>query len=159
MNFRILASADGISSNHRIVDVYLSIVPTALLAAAFSCAIGNCFSAACLGMLLTASVITSVVMSAMGVLLASRQPSRTVAIIVASATLACMLMLPPARAGFYAFINVIIAHLNSIFGLYLPLVAGAGLLCESMTFSLLGSLFAGSCSWLFVSLSVSWPTL
>lgn len=159
MNFRILASADGIGSNHRIVDVFLSIVPTALLAAAFSCAIGNCFSAACLGMLLTASVITSVVMSAMGVLLASRQPSRTVAIIVASATLVCMLMLPPARAGFYAFINVIIAHLNSIFGLYLPLVAGAGLLCESMTFSLLGGLFAGSCSWLFVSLSVSWPTL
>ncbi len=159
MNFRTLASADGIGSNHRIVDVFLSIVPTALLAAAFSCAIGNCFSAACLGMLLTASVITSVVMSAMGVLLASRQPSRTVAIIVASATLVCMLMLPPARAGFYAFINVIIAHLNSIFGLYLPLVAGAGLLCESMTFSLLGGLFAGSCSWLFVSLSVSWPTL
>ena len=92
-------------------------------------------------------------------MLASRQPSRTVAIIVASATLVCMLMLPPARAGFYAFINVIIAHLNSIFGLYLPLVAGAGLLCESMTFSLLGGLFAGSCSWLFVSLSVSWPTL
>lgn len=159
MNFRTLASADGIGSNHRIVDVFLSIVPTALLAAAFSCAIGNCFSAACLGMLLTASVITSVVMSAMGVLLASRQPSRTVAIIVASATLVCMLMLPPARAGFYAFTNVIIAHLNSIFGLYLPLVAGAGLLCESMTFSLLGGLFAGSCSWLFVSLSVSWPTL
>ena len=159
MNFRILASADGIGSNHRIVDVFLSIVPTALLAAAFSCAIGNCFSAACLGMLLTASVITSVVMSAMGVLLASRQPSRTVAIIVASATLVCMLMLPPARAGFYAFINVIIAHLNSIFGLYLPLVAGAGLLCESMVFSLLGGLFAGSCSWLFASLSVSWPTL
>lgn len=159
MNFRILASADGIGSNHRIVDVFLSIVPTALLAVAFSCAIGNCFSAACLGMLLTASVITSVVMSAMGVLLASRQPSRTVAIIVASATLVCMLMLPPARAGFYAFINVIIAHLNSIFGLYLPLVAGAGLLCESMVFSLLGGLFAGSCSWLFASLSVSWPTL
>lgn len=159
MNFRTLASADGIGSNHRIVDVFLSIVPTALLAAAFSCAIGNCFSAACLGMLLTASVITSVVMSAMGVLLASRQPSRTVAIIVASATLVCMLMLPPARAGFYAFTNVIIAHLNSIFGLYLPLVAGAGLLCESMAFSLLGGLFAGSCSWLFVSLSVSWPTL
>ena len=159
MNFRTLTSADGIGSNHRIVDVFLSIVPTALLAAAFSCAIGNCFSAACLGMLLTTSVITSVVMSAMGVLLASRQPSRTVAIIVASATLVCMLMLPPARAGFYAFINVIIAHLNSIFGLYLPLVVGAGLLCESMTFSLLGGLFAGSCSWLFVSLSVSWPTL
>ncbi len=159
MNFRTLTSADGIGSNHRIVDVFLSIVPTALLAAAFSCAIGNCFSAACLGMLLTASVITSVVMSAMGVLLASRQPSRTVAIIVASATLVCMLMLPPARAGFYAFINVIIAHLNSIFGLYLPLVAGAGLLCESMVFSLLGGLFAGSCSWLFASLTVSWPTL
>ena len=159
MNFRTLTSADGAGSSHRIVDVFLSIVPTALLAAAFSCAIGNCFSAACLGMLLTTSVITSVVLSAMGVLLASRQPSRTVAIIVASATLVCMLMLPPARAGFYAFINVIIAHLNSIFGLYLPLVAGAGLLCESMTFSLLGGLFAGSCSWLFVSLSVSWPTL
>lgn len=159
MNFRTLTSADGIGSNHRIVDVFLSIVPTALLAAAFSCAIDNCFSAASLGMLLTASVITSVVMSAMGVLLASRQPSRTVAMIVASAALICMLILPPARAGFYAFINVIIAHLNSIFGLYLPLVAGAGLLCESMTFSLLGGLFAGSCSWLFVSLSVSWPTL
>lgn len=159
MNFRTLTSADGIGSNHRIVDVFLSIVPTALLAAAFSCAIGNCFSAACLGMLLTASVITSVVMSAMGVLLASRQPSRTVAMIVASAALICMLILPPASAGFYAFINVIIAHLNSIFGLYLPLVAGAGLLCESMTFSLLGGLLAGSCSWLFVSLSVSWPTL
>lgn len=159
MNFRTLTSADGIGSNHRIVDVFLSIVPTVLLAAAYSCAIGNCFSAACLGMLLTTSVITSVVLSAMGVLLASRQPSRTVAIIVASATLVCMLMLPPARAGFYAFINVIIAHLNSIFGLYLPLVAGAGLLCESMTFSLLGGLFAGSCSWFFVSLSVSWPSL
>lgn len=159
MNFRTLTSADGIGSSHRIVDVFLSIVPTALLAAAYSCAIGNCFSAACLGMLLTASVITSVVMSAMGVLLASRQPSRTVAMIVASAALICMLILPPARAGFNAFINVIIAHLNSIFGLYLPLVAGAGLLCESMTFSLLGGLFAGSCSWLFVSLSVSWPTL
>lgn len=159
MNFRTLTSADGIGSNHRIVDVFLSIVPTALLAAAFSCAIGNCFSAACLRMLLTASVITSVVMSAMGVLLASRQPSRTVAIIVASATLVCMLMLTPARAGFYAFINVIIAHLNSIFDLYLPLVAGAGLLCESMIFSLLGGLFAGSCSWLFASLNVSWPSL
>lgn len=159
MNFRTLTSAEGIGSSHRIVDVFLSVVPTVLLAAAFSCAIGNCFSAACLGMLLTSSVITSVAMSAMGALLASRQPSRTAAIIIASAALICMLMLPPARVGFYAFMNVIIAHLNSIFGLYLPLVAGAGLLCESMTFSLLGGLFAGSCSWLFVSLSVSWPTL
>ena len=159
MNFRTLTSADGTGFDHRIVDVFLSIVPTVLLAAGFSCAIGNCFSAACLGMLLTTSVITSVVLSDIGVLLDSRQPSRTVAMIVASAVLVCMLMLTPARAGFYAFMNVIIAHLNSIFGLYLPLVAGAGLLCESMVFCLLGGLFAGSCSWLFVSLSVSWPTL
>lgn len=159
MNFRTLTSADGTGFDHRIVDVFLSIVPTVLLAAGFSCAIGNCFSAACLGMLLTTSVITSVVLSDIGVLLDSRQPSRTVAMIVASAVLICMLMLTPARAGFYAFMNVIIAHLNSIFGLYLPLVAGAGLLCESMVFCLLGGLFAGSCSWLFVSLSVSWPTL
>lgn len=159
MNFRTLTSADGTGFDHRIVDVFLSIVPTVLLAAGFSCAIGNCFSAACLGMLLTTSVITSVVLSDIGVLLDSRQPSRTVAMIVASAVLICMLMLTPARADFYAFMNVIIAHLNSIFGLYLPLVAGAGLLCESMVFCLLGGLFAGSCSWLFVSLSVSWPTL
>lgn len=159
MNFRTLTSADGTGFDHRIVDVFLSIVPTVLLAAGFSCAIGNCFSAACLGMLLTTSVITSVVLSDIGVLLDSRQPSRTVAMIVASAVLICMLMLTPARADFYAFMNVIIAHLNSIFGLYLPLVAGAGLLCESMVFCLLGGLFAGSSSWLFVSLSVSWPTL
>ncbi|MFR7671126.1 MAG: hypothetical protein ACLU0O_11095 [Collinsella sp.] len=95
----------------------------------------------------------------MGVLLTTGQTSRTVAMVVAPTALVCMLMLTPARAGFYAFANVFIAHFNSIFEMYLPLVGGAGLLCESMEFSVLLGLFAGSCSWLFASLSVSWPSL
>lgn len=159
MNFRTLTSAESIGSSHRLAEVFLSIVPAALLAAAFSCSVGNCFSAACLGVLLATSVITAVVLGATGVLLATGQASRTVAMAVAPAALVCMLMLMPARGGFYAFANVVIAHLNSIFELYLPLVGGAGLLCESMVFSVLLGLFAGSCSWLFASLSVSWPSL
>lgn len=159
MNFRTLTSAEGIGSSHRLAETFLSIVPAALLAAAFSCSVGNCFSAACLGVLLATSVITAVALGAMGVLLATGQTSRTVAMAVAPAALVCMLMLTPARGGFYAFANVFIAHLNSVFELYLPLVGGADLLCESMVFSALFGLFAGSCSWLFASLSVSWPSL
>lgn len=159
MNFRTLASAESIGSSHRLAKVFLSIVPAALLAAAFSCSVGNCFSAACLGVLLTTSVITAVALGAMGVLLTTGQTSRTVAMVVAPTALVCMLMLTPTCAGFYAFVNVIIAHFNSIFEMYLPLVGGAGLLCESMEFSVLLGLFAGSCSWLFASLSVSWPSL
>ena len=159
MNFRTLTSTDNIGSSHRLAKIFLSIAPAALLAAAFSCSVGTCFSAACLGMLLTTCVITAVVLGAMGILLATEQTSRTVAMAVVPAALVCMLMLTPARGGFYAFANVFIAHLNSIFELYLPLVGGADLLCESMVFSLLLGLFAGSCSWLFASLSVSWPSL
>ena len=159
MNFKTLTSAGGVESSHRLVNIFLSIVPATLLAAAFSCSIGNCFSAACLGMLLTTSVVTSVVLGAMGASLATRQMSRTVAMVVAPAALIFMLALPPARAGLYALANVVIAHLNSIFELYFPLVVGADLLCESMVFAMLGGLFAGSCSWLFASLGVSWPSL
>lgn len=37
MNFRTLTSAESIGSSHRLAKVFLSIVPAALLAAAFSC--------------------------------------------------------------------------------------------------------------------------
>lgn len=159
MDFVTLASTERITSNSRVVAVFLSVVPAVLLSAAFSCAIARCLSSACVGVMLAVAACVAVALGAVGISLGSKKVSFWIALAAASVALLCALLIPSARWGFYACVNTVIARVNSICELYIPLVADAGLLCESVPLAVLAGMFAGSLAWLFANLSVSWPTL
>lgn len=159
MDFLTLTSTERIASNNRVVAIFLSVAPAVLLSAGFSCAIGSCLSATCLGVMLAVAAGVAIALSVLGVLLASKKAPFWIALAAASVALICALLVPSARWGFYACANAVIARINSIFGLYIPLVAGAGMLCEAVPLAVLAGVFAGAFGWLFANLSVSWPTL
>ena len=159
MDFLTLTSTERIASNSRVVAIFLSVAPAVLLSAGFSCAIGSCLSATCLGVMLAVAAGVAIALSVLGVLLASKKAPFWIALAAASVALICALLVPSARWGFYACANAVIARVNSIFGLYIPLVAGAGMLCEAVPLAVLAGVFAGAFGWLFANLSVSWPTL
>lgn len=159
MDFLTLTSTERIASNNRVVAIFLSVAPAVLLSAGFSCAIGSCLSATCLGVMLVVAAGVAIALSVLGVLLASKKAPFWIALAAASVALICALLVPSARWGFYACANAVIARINSIFGLYIPLVAGAGMLCEAVPLAVLAGVFAGAFGWLFANLSVSWPTL
>lgn len=159
MDFLTLTSTERIASNNRVVAIFLSVAPAVLLSAGFSCAIGSCLSATCLGVMLAVAAGVAIALSVLGVLLVSKKAPFWIALAAASVALICALLVPSARWGFYACANAVIARINSIFGLYIPLVAGAGMLCEAVPLAVLAGVFAGAFGWLFANLSVSWPTL
>lgn len=159
MDFLTLTSTERIASNNRVVAIFLSVAPAVLLSAGFSCAIGSCLSTTCLGVMLAVAAGVAIALSVLGVLLASKKAPFWIALAAASVALICALLVPSARWGFYACANAVIARINSIFGLYIPLVAGAGMLCEAVPLAVLAGVFAGAFGWLFANLSVSWPTL
>lgn len=159
MDFLTLTSTERIASNNRVVAIFLSVAPAVLLSAGFSCAIGSCLSATCLGVMLAVAAGVAIALSVLGVLLVSKKAPFWIALAAASVALICALLVPSARWGFYACANAVIARINSIFGLYVPLVAGAGMLCEAVPLAVLAGVFAGAFGWLFANLSVSWPTL
>lgn len=159
MDFLTLTSTERIASNNRVVAIFLSVAPAVLLSAGFSCAIGSCLSATCLGVMLAVAAGVAIALSVLGVLLVSKKAPFWIALAAASVALICALLVPSARWGFYACANAVIARINSIFGLYIPLVAGAGMFCEAVPLAVLAGVFAGAFGWLFANLSVSWPTL
>lgn len=159
MDFLTLTSTERIASNNRVVAIFLSVAPAVLLSAGFSCAIGSCLSTTCLGVMLAVAAGVAIALSVLGVLLASKKAPFWIALAAASVALICALLVSSARWGFYACANAVIARINSIFGLYIPLVAGAGMLCEAVPLAVLAGVFAGAFGWLFANLSVSWPTL
>lgn len=159
MDFVTLTSTERIASNSRIVAVFLSVAPAVLLSAGFCCTIGWCLSATCMGVMLAVAVGVAVALGVLDVSLASKKAPLWIALAVAFAALLCALLIPSARWGFYACVNTVIARVNSICELYIPLVANAGLLCEAVPLAVLAGMFAGSLAWLFANLSVSWPTL
>lgn len=159
MDFLTLTSSERIASNNRVVAVFLSVTPAVLLSAGFSCAIGSCLSATCLGIMLAVAAGVAIALGVLGFLPASKKVPLWIALAAASMALLCALLIPSARWGFYACANAVIARVNSIFGLYIPLVAGAGMLCEAVPLAVLAGVFAGALGWLFANLSVSWPTL
>ena len=159
MDFVTLASTERIASNGRIVAVFLSVTPAVLLSAGFSCAYGWCLSAPCLGVMLAVAAGVAVALGVLDVSLASKKAPLWIALAATFVSLSCALLVPSARWGFYACTNAVIARVNSFFGLYIPLVADAGTLCEAVPLAVLAGVFAGSCGWLFANLSVLWPTL
>ena len=159
MDFVTLASTERVASNGRVVAVFLSVAPTVLLSAGFSYAFAGCLSASCLAAMLAVAVGVAVALGVLGVLPAAKKLPLWVAFTAALAALACALLVPSARWGFYGCANAVIARVNSTFELYIPLVAGAGMLCEAVPLAVLAGVFAGSCGWLFANLSASWPTL
>lgn len=159
MDFVTLASTERVASNNRVVAVFLSVVPAVLLSAGFSCAIGWCLSATCMEIMLGVAAGVAVALGVLGVSLASKKVPFWIALAAAFVALLCALLVPSARWGFYACVNAVIGRVNTIFGLYIPLVANAGLLCEAVPLAVLAGVFAGSFAWLFANLSVSWPTL
>lgn len=159
MDFVTLASTERVASNNRVVAVFLSVVPAVLLSAGFSCAIGWCLSATCMEIMLGVAAGVAVALGVLGVSLASKKVPFWIALAAAFVALLCALLVPSARWGFYACANAVIGRVNTIFGLYIPLVANAGLLCEAVPLAVLAGVFAGSFAWLFANLSVSWPTL
>ena len=159
MDFVTLASTERIASNSRVVDVFLSVVPAVLLSAGFTYAIAGCLSATCMGVMLAVAAGVAVVLGALGTSMTSRKAPIWIALAAAFVALACALLVPSARWGFYACVNAVIARINSICELYIPLVADAGTLCEAVPLTVLAGVFAGSFGWLFANLSVSWPTL
>lgn len=159
MDFVTLASTERIASNSRVVAMFLSVAPAVLLSAGFCCTIGWCLSATCMGVMLAVAVGVAVALGALGVLMAAKKALLWIALAAASVALLCALLVPSARWGFYACVNTVIARVNSICELYIPLVADAGLLCEAVPLAVLAGMFAGSLAWLFANLSVSWPTL
>lgn len=159
MDFVTLASTERIASNGRVVDVFLSVAPAVLLSAGFTCAIAGCLSATCMGIMLAVAAGVAVALGALGSSMTSKKTPFWIALAAAFAALACALLVPSARWGFYACVNAVIAHINSICELYIPLVADAGTLCEAVSLAVLAGVFAGSFGWLFANLSVSWPTL
>ncbi len=159
MNFVTLTSTERIASNGRVVAMFLSVAPAVLLSAGFCCTIARCLSATCMGIMLAVAVGVAVALGALGVLMASKKAPLWIALAAASVALLCALLIPSARWGFYACVNTVIARVNSICELYIPLVADAGLLCEAVSLAVLAGMFAGSLAWLFANLSVSWPTL
>lgn len=159
MNFVTLTSTERIASNGRVVAMFLSVAPAVLLSAGFCCTIARCLSATCMGIMLAVAVGMAVALGALGVLMASKKAPLWIALAAASVALLCALLIPSARWGFYACVNTVIARVNSICELYIPLVADAGLLCEAVSLAVLAGMFAGSLAWLFANLSVSWPTL
>lgn len=159
MNFVTLTSTERIASNGRVVAMFLSAAPAVLLSGGFCCTIARCLSATCMGIMLAVAVGVAVALGALGVLMASKKAPLWIALAAASVALLCALLIPSARWGFYACVNTVIARVNSICELYIPLVADAGLLCEAVSLAVLAGMFAGSLAWLFANLSVSWPTL
>ena len=159
MDFVTLTSTERVASNGRVVAVFLSVAPAVLMSASFSYAIAGCLSATCMGVMLTVAAGVAVVLGALGNSMASRKAPIWIALAAAFVALACALLVPSARWGFYACVNAVIARINSIFELYIPLVADAGTLCEAVPLAVLAGVFAGSFGWLFANLSVSWPTL
>ena len=159
MDFVTLTSTERIASNGRVVAMFLSVAPAVLLSAGFCCTIARCLSATCMGIMLAVAVGMAVALGALGVLVASKKAPLWIALAAASVALLCALLIPSARWGFYACVNTVIARVNSICELYIPLVADAGLLCEAVSLAVLAGMFAGSLAWLFANLSVSWPTL
>lgn len=159
MDFVTLASTERVASNSRVVAVFLSVTPAVLLSAGFCCTIARCLSATCMGVMLAVAVGVAVALSVLGVLMAAKKAPLWIALAAASVALLCALLVPSARWGFYACVNTVIARINSICELYIPLVADAGLLCEAVSLAVLAGMFAGSLAWLFANLSVSWPTL
>lgn len=159
MDFVTLPSTERVASNGRVVAVFLSVVPAVLLSAGFSCAFTWCLSAPCPATMLVVAVGVAVALGALGVLPAAKKLPLWVALAVAFAALACALLIPSARWGFYGCANAVIARINSILELYIPLVAGAGMLCEAIPFAVLAGVFVGSCGWLLANSSASWPTL
>ena len=148
MDFLTLTSTERIASNNRVVAIFLSVAPAVLLSAGFSCAIGSCLSATCLGVMLAVAAGVAIALSVLGVLLVSKKAPFWIALAAASVALICALLVPSARWGFYACTNAVIARINSIFGLYIPLVAGAGMLCEAVPLAVLAGVFAGAFGWL-----------
>lgn len=159
MDFVTLTSTERVASNSRVVAVFLSVAPAVLLSAGFCCTIARCLSATCMGVMFAVAVGVAVALSVLDVSLASKKTSFWIALAAASVALLCALLIPSARWGFYACVNTVIARINSICELYIPLVADAGLLCEAVSLAVLAGIFAGSLAWLFANLSVSWPTL
>ncbi len=159
MDFVTLTSTERVASNSRVVAVFLSVAPAVLLSAGFCCTIARCLSATCMGVMLAVAVGVAVALGALGVLMAAKKAPLWIALAAASVALLCALLIPSARWGFYACVNTVIARINSICELYIPLVADAGLLCEAVSLAVLAGIFAGSLAWLFANLSVSWPTL
>lgn len=159
MDFVTLTSTERVASNSRVVAVFLSVAPAVLLSAGFCCTIARCLSATCMGVMLAVATGVVVALGALGVLMASKKAPLWIALAAASVALLCALLIPSARWGFYACVNTVIARINSICELYIPLVADAGLLCEAVSLAVLAGMFAGSLAWLFANLSVSWPTL
>lgn len=159
MDFVTLTSTERVASNSRVVAVFLSVAPAVLLSAGFCCTIARRLSATCMGVMLAVATGVVVALGALGVLMASKKAPLWIALAAASVALLCALLIPSARWGFYACINTVIARINSICELYIPLVADAGLLCEAVSLAVLAGMFAGSLAWLFANLSVSWPTL
>lgn len=159
MDFVTLTSTERIASNGRVVAMFLSVAPAVLLSAGFCCTIARCLSATCMGIMLAVAVGMAVALGALGVLMAAKKAPLWIALAAASVALLCALLIPSARWGFYACVNTVIARVNSICELYIPLVADAGLLCEAVSLAVLAGMFAGSLAWLFANLSVSWPTL
>ena len=159
MDFVTLTSTERVASNSRVVAVFLSVTPAVLLSAGFCCTIARCLSATCMGVMLAVAVGVAVALSVLGVLMAAKKAPLWIALAAASVALLCALLVPSARWGFYTCVNTVIARINSICDLYIPLVADAGLLCEAVSLAVLAGMFAGSLAWLFANLSVSWPTL
>lgn len=159
MDFVTLTSTERIASNGRVVAMFLSVAPAVLLSAGFCCTIARCLSATYMGIMLAVAVGVAVALSVLGVLMAAKKAPLWIALAAASVALLCALLIPSARWGFYACVNTVIARVNSICELYIPLVADAGLLCEAVSLAVLAGMFAGSLAWLFANLSVSWPTL
>ena len=159
MDFVTLTSTERVASNSRVVAVFLSVAPAVLLSAGFCCTIARCLSATCMGVMLAVATGVAVALGALSVSLAEKKAPLWIALAAASVALLCALLIPSARWGFYACVNTVIARINSICELYIPLVADAGLLCEAVSLAVLAGMFAGSLAWLFANLSVSWPTL
>lgn len=119
MDFVTLASTERIASNGRVVDVFLSVAPAVLLSAGFTCAIAGCLSATCMGIMLAVAAGVAVALGALGSSMTSKKTPFWIALAAAFAALACALLVPSARWGFYACVNAVIAHINSICELYI----------------------------------------
>lgn len=77
----------------------------------------------------------------------------------AAASLAAILVLPPAREGFFALANGVIDRFDETYGAYAPLVWGTSTCAASPIFGACLGAAAGSLAWLVAGFGAPWLTL
>lgn len=153
---QVVLSAQTGDENGRSAAVarsFISALSPALLAASFAVIFSACVTTEVLVAIMASGAVMAAVFSVLGYATTwFRKAALYASCGVFVACLAGILLVPDARAGMFAYLNAIIAHLNESYGTYVGLLSSGAEVCGSVSFGVLLGFGAGMVSWLLTRL-------